>query len=58
MGVGKNTRKVYLLDFGLSRQFLLENGELRPARAQASFQGTPRYASINVLNHRVSVNLF
>jgi len=39
--------KVYLIDFGLSRRFVLPNGEVRPARESAGFRGTARYASVN-----------
>ena len=40
-------RKIYMLDFGLARQYTNANGEVRPARAAAGFRGTVRYASIN-----------
>ncbi|GFU62715.1 tau-tubulin kinase homolog Asator [Nephila pilipes] len=46
---GDNRRRVYLLDFGLARQYVLENGEVRPPRYKVSFHGTPRYASLRVL---------
>ncbi|XP_043483044.1 tau-tubulin kinase homolog Asator isoform X2 [Leptopilina heterotoma] len=42
-----NCRLVYMLDFGLARQFTTGNGEVRPPRAAAGFRGTVRYASIN-----------
>ncbi|KFD50777.1 hypothetical protein M514_08318 [Trichuris suis] len=49
--VGKepsDCRKVYLLDFGLSRQYFGKKpGELRPPRAKCGFRGTIRYASPN-----------
>ncbi|GBN10396.1 Tau-tubulin kinase Asator [Araneus ventricosus] len=50
IGIGEdNRRRVYLLDFGLARQYVLENGEVRPPRYKVSFHGTPRYASLRVL---------
>ncbi|XP_066945982.1 uncharacterized protein Asator isoform X3 [Macrobrachium rosenbergii] len=42
-----NCRKVYMLDFGLARQYTNANGEVRTPRAAAGFRGTVRYASIN-----------
>ncbi|XP_018896748.2 tau-tubulin kinase homolog Asator isoform X2 [Bemisia tabaci] len=44
---GSNARKVYMLDFGLARQYTVASGEVRPPRAAAGFRGTVRYASIN-----------
>uniref|UniRef100_T1IPU8 Protein kinase domain-containing protein n=1 Tax=Strigamia maritima TaxID=126957 RepID=T1IPU8_STRMM len=42
-----NCRKVYMLDFGLARQYTNANGEVRTPRPAAGFRGTVRYASIN-----------
>ncbi|CAN8000544.1 unnamed protein product, partial [Ixodes hexagonus] len=42
-----NCRKVYMLDFGLARQYVTTTGEVRPPRAAAGFRGTVRYASVN-----------
>ncbi|CAL1296846.1 unnamed protein product [Larinioides sclopetarius] len=42
-----NCRNVYMLDFGLARQYVTATGEVRPPRAAAGFRGTVRYASIN-----------
>ncbi|OQV13634.1 Tau-tubulin kinase 1 [Hypsibius exemplaris] len=39
-------RIVYMLDFGLARQFTGPNGEIRSPRSAAGFRGTVRYASI------------
>ena len=47
-----NKRKVYILDFGLARQYTTPNGELRQARATAGFRGTVRYASLNAHNNK------
>ncbi|XP_065343410.1 tau-tubulin kinase homolog Asator isoform X3 [Cloeon dipterum] len=43
----QNCRKVYMLDFGLARQYTTATGEVRAPRAAAGFRGTVRYASIN-----------
>ncbi|XP_076306065.1 uncharacterized protein LOC143222857 isoform X2 [Tachypleus tridentatus] len=40
-------RKVYMLDFGLARQYVTASGEVRSPRVAAGFRGTVRYASIN-----------
>ncbi|XP_047098767.1 tau-tubulin kinase homolog Asator isoform X3 [Schistocerca piceifrons] len=40
-------RRVYMLDFGLARQYTTATGEVRAPRAAAGFRGTVRYASIN-----------
>lgn len=45
--INSNSRKVYMLDFGLARQFTTVNGDVRPPRSEAGFRGTVRYASIN-----------
>ncbi|XP_052131767.1 tau-tubulin kinase homolog Asator, partial [Frankliniella occidentalis] len=42
-----NSRRVYMLDFGLARQYTTTTGEVRAPRAAAGFRGTVRYASIN-----------
>ncbi|XP_071450606.1 tau-tubulin kinase homolog Asator isoform X2 [Hetaerina americana] len=42
-----NSRKVYMLDFGLARQYTTVTGEVRAPRVAAGFRGTVRYASIN-----------
>jgi serine/threonine protein kinase len=47
MGNTKNTnRTVYMLDFGLSRQYVNNEGNVRAPRAIAGFRGTVRYAAI------------
>lgn len=48
-----NMRTVYMLDFGLARQYISTNSlgacrqEVRPPRPAAGFRGTVRYASVN-----------
>jgi tau tubulin kinase len=39
--------RIYIIDFGLARKYILANGEIRPPRSSAGFRGTVRYASIN-----------
>ncbi|XP_046741888.1 uncharacterized protein LOC124408761 isoform X3 [Diprion similis] len=41
------SRRVYMLDFGLARQFTTGTGEVRAPRVAAGFRGTVRYASVN-----------
>lgn len=40
-----NNRRVYMLDFGLARQYTTGTGEVRCPRAAAGFRGTVRYAN-------------
>ena len=40
-------RHIYMLDFGLARQYTNAQGEVRPPRGAAGFRGTVRYASMN-----------
>lgn len=47
MGIGVNSRRCYLLDFGLARQYTTPTGELKQPRPVAGFRGTVRYASLN-----------
>uniref|UniRef100_A0A7E4VQ32 Protein kinase domain-containing protein n=1 Tax=Panagrellus redivivus TaxID=6233 RepID=A0A7E4VQ32_PANRE len=39
-------RVVYMLDFGLARQYLNAKGEIRSPRSAAGFRGTVRYAAV------------
>ena len=48
-------RKVYMLDFGLSRQYTNQHGEIRAPRPVAGFRGTVRYASVNAHKNMVGV---
>ncbi|XP_006824479.1 uncharacterized protein LOC102806847 [Saccoglossus kowalevskii] len=45
-------RKVYMLDFGLARQYTNSMGLVRAPRAAAGFRGTVRYASVNAHRNR------
>lgn len=52
----KNVNLLYILDFGLSRQFATYDAttktlKLRKPRARASFRGTVAYCSVNVHKH-------
>ncbi len=40
-----NYKTVFILDFGLAREYIL-NGQLRRARKSCGFRGTTRYASL------------
>lgn len=48
VGVNEMNRTVYLVDFGMTRKFRSDKGELRKRREFAEFRGTARYVSINV----------
>lgn len=47
-----NARRVYMLDFGLARQYTTGSGEVRCPRVAAGFRGTVRYASTNAHRNR------
>ncbi|XP_063958383.1 F-actin-monooxygenase Mical-like [Lytechinus pictus] len=47
-----NTRKVFMLDFGLARQYTNSQGQVRTPRPVAGFRGTVRYASVNAHRNR------
>ena len=51
--VQHTSRRVYMLDFGLARQYTTASGDVRPARSAAGFRGTVRYASINAHKNKV-----
>lgn len=46
-------RYVYMLDYGLSREYQDKNGRLRLPRDDAGFRGTVRYASVTAHNDKV-----
>ncbi|CAF1264671.1 unnamed protein product [Rotaria magnacalcarata] len=48
----KNLRQIFIIDFGLARKYIDYDQNLRPARVEAGFRGTIRYASINAHNNR------
>lgn len=54
IGLHSNTRrKVFMLDFGLARQFVKADGEVRQQRGTVGFRGTIRYASISAHKNKV-----
>lgn len=46
-GTASKRQTVFMIDFGLARRYLLNNGEVRASRDTTGFRGTARYASIN-----------
>jgi len=42
MGVSSKCRQVYMLDYGLARQYVDATGKVRQARTVAGFRGTVR----------------
>ncbi|CAF0748363.1 unnamed protein product [Adineta steineri] len=48
----KNVRQIFILDFGLARKYTDYDQHVRPARIEAGFRGTIRYASVNAHNNR------
>lgn len=46
MGLGRRAHKVMLIDFGLAKRFTTNSGQHIPRKANKSFCGTPRYASL------------
>lgn len=47
MGLGAEQRAVFIVDFGLARRYVTDDGRLREQRDSAGFRGTVRYASVN-----------
>lgn len=43
----KELRKIYLLDFGMCRQYVDESGQIRRPRESPGFRGTIRYAPLS-----------
>ncbi|CAG5081429.1 Oidioi.mRNA.OKI2018_I69.PAR.g9876.t1.cds [Oikopleura dioica] len=44
-------RRVYMLDYGLARQYIDSSGNVRQPRSIAGFRGTVRYTSVNAHNN-------
>jgi len=45
---GDQTNKIFLIDFGLASQYILENGNhIKPSKNYCSVVGTALFASIN-----------
>eukprot|EP00242_Pyramimonas_sp_CCMP2087_P005845 CAMPEP_0198218560 /NCGR_PEP_ID=MMETSP1445-20131203/69940_1 /TAXON_ID=36898 /ORGANISM="Pyramimonas sp., Strain CCMP2087" /LENGTH=278 /DNA_ID=CAMNT_0043895643 /DNA_START=356 /DNA_END=1189 /DNA_ORIENTATION=- len=52
VGFQEKTRNCYVIDFGLSKKFVDDDGEVLPARENAQFRGTCVYASVNAHLHK------
>jgi serine/threonine protein kinase len=46
MGYGNKSHKVYIVDFGLAKRYMIKEGHI-PYKENKSLTGTVRYASIN-----------
>ncbi len=49
IGLGSQKNKLFLIDFGYTKKFIMENGEHIPTKKYTHLTGTVRYANIN--NH-------
>eukprot|EP00002_Diphylleia_rotans_P024479 TRINITY_DN4835_c0_g1_i5.p1 TRINITY_DN4835_c0_g1~~TRINITY_DN4835_c0_g1_i5.p1 ORF type:complete len:397 (+),score=67.41 TRINITY_DN4835_c0_g1_i5:91-1281(+) len=47
MGLNASKERCFIIDFGLSRSYLADDGQHAKERADAGFRGTARYASLN-----------
>lgn len=47
IGRGKKASKVYIIDFGLAKRYLLKDASHIPYRDNKNLTGTARYASLN-----------
>ena len=55
--LSNNKHKVYMLDYGLARQYTNASGEVRAPRAAAGFRGTVRYASLSAHKNKVYTSI-
>lgn len=56
IGEGKMRNQVYLVDFGLGKVHLKEDGTVIEERKNMNFRGTIAYASLNAHNKLVNSN--
>jgi len=49
-GIGSKAKKLYIIDFGLSKRFLDDNNNHIPMKQHKKFTGTIRYLSTNIHN--------
>ncbi len=55
VGIGKDKNKVFLIDFGISKVYMNQDGSLIPPRSNTEFRGTISYASLNAHNRIVKI---
>jgi serine/threonine protein kinase len=48
VGINEYDDKLYIMDFGLSKKYLLDNGDHIKFKNNKSLVGTARYVSINI----------
>jgi casein kinase 1 len=47
IGSGKNSSRIYLIDFGLAKKYTTKDGVHIPYKDNKNLTGTARYASLN-----------
>lgn len=47
VGTGKNTGRIYIIDFGLAKKYTTKDGTHIPYKDNKNLTGTARYASLN-----------
>ncbi|CAB3404621.1 unnamed protein product [Caenorhabditis bovis] len=52
VGLGPDRKRIYLVDFGMSRRFRNEDGSHRESRRYCGFRGTTRYCSYRMHDRR------
>lgn len=52
VGLHEHKHEVYLIDFGLARRYVDDNGRILPPRPKVPFRGTVPYVSYNAYNGR------
>jgi casein kinase 1/casein kinase 1 epsilon len=47
VGFGQKAKKIYMIDFGLAKRYLLKDGNHIPYKDNKNLTGTARFASLN-----------